>query len=118
MSHDLTKRDVPGRIVRDIHKVEMQKNVWGETSNKITWYPLSFMEGGIRKGCYLYEMEAGSESEIHTHKYNEDYLILEGELIEDDGTVLKPGDFVHYDKGTTHNSHTHTGCLIFVSEWD
>lgn len=119
MSEDITDRDAPGRIVRNIHQVQMQENEWGgEPADKITWSPLTFVGEGHRKGCYLYKMEPGSASEVHVHDNNEDYLILEGELIEFDGTVLKPGDFVHYAKGTEHNSHTETGCLIFVAEWD
>ena len=46
------------------------------------------------------------------HKKLEEYLILEGELIESDGTVLIKGDFVSYAPGTFHNSRTETGCLL------
>ena len=47
----------------------------------------------------------------------EDYLILEGELIESDGHVLKPGDFVSYRPGSHHNSRTETGCLLVGFDW-
>jgi len=119
MSGNIDDRDAPGRTVRAIHEVEMQANPWGgDPREKISWYPLSVSDGTGQKGCYLYKMEPHSASEVHVHNFNEDFLILEGELIENDGTVLKSGDFVHYEKGTEHNSHTETGCLIFVSEWD
>ena len=42
----------------------------------------------------------------------EEFLILEGELIEYDGTVLKKGDFASYRPGTRHSSRTETGCLL------
>jgi len=31
--------------------------------------------------------------------------------------VFKAGDFVSYEAGTRHHSHTETGCLIAVFEW-
>lgn len=120
MSDSLTDRDAPGRIVRNIHQVEMLPNDLdgGDAPQDNVWYaPLTYDHTTHQNGCYLFKMGPGSESIPHVHRNNEDYLILEGELIEDDGTVLKPGDFVHYDKGTRHNSRTDTGCLILVSEW-
>ena len=47
----------------------------------------------------------------------EEFLILEGDLVDDDGTVFGPGDFVSYQAGTVHNSRTEGGCLIAVFEW-
>lgn len=63
-------------------------------------------------GWYVMRMEPGSASIPHEHAKCEEYLILEGELIESDGTVLKKGDFVSYAPGTFHNSRTETGCLL------
>ncbi len=63
-------------------------------------------------------LEPGAETIAHVHEVNEEFLILEGELIEDDGTVLKPGDFVSYPKGTRHNSRTSTGCLLIGIDHD
>jgi hypothetical protein len=47
----------------------------------------------------------------------EEFLILEGELIDSDGRVFKRGDFVSYDAGTRHHSRSERGCLIVVFEW-
>ena len=44
--------------------------------------------------------------------------ILEGELIESDGTVLKKGDFVSYPPDSYHNSRTETGCLLIGHDRD
>ena len=57
-------------------------------------------------------MDPGSETIPHQHNYMEEYLILEGELIESDGTVLKKGDFVSYPPGSRHNSRTELVCLL------
>ena len=62
-------------------------------------------------------MEPGAVTIAHDHPGVEDFLILEGELIDDDGAVFRAGDFVSYAPGTRHNSRTVTGCLIAVFEW-
>ena len=54
----------------------------------------------------------------HTHECMEEFLIMEGELIESDGTVLKEGDLASYRPGTRHNSRTETGCLLVGFDWD
>ena len=46
-----------------------------------------------------------------------EFLILEGDLVDSDGTVFLAGDFVSYQAGTHHNSWTEKGCLIAVFEW-
>ena len=63
-------------------------------------------------GWYVIRMAAGAATIPHTHESREEYLILEGDLTESDGTVLKAGDFVSYAPGTHHNSRTETGCLL------
>ena len=69
------------------------------------------------QGAYLIRMEPGAETIAHEHPFREEFIILEGELIESDGTVLKVGDFVMYDAGTVHNSRTEKGCLLLGIDW-
>ena len=71
-----------------------------------------------RRGIYAIRMEPGAVTIPHTHECMEEFLILEGELIESDGTVLKKGDFTSYRPGTRHHSHTETGCLLIGIDWD
>ena len=40
--------------------------------------------------------------------------MIEGELIDNDGTVYRAGDVVWLAPGTEHTSRTETGCLIAV----
>ncbi len=63
-------------------------------------------------GAYMIRMEPGTETTAHVHTLREEYLILEGDLVESDGTVLGPGDYVIYEPGTEHNSRTVNGCLL------
>ena len=48
----------------------------------------------------------------------EEFLILEGELIESDATVLKQGDFTSYRSDTRHHSRRETGCVLIGIDWD
>ena len=67
-------------------------------------------ETGI--GAYMIRMQAGSETTPHIHTIREEYLIIEGDLIESDGLVLGPGDYVIYEPGSEHSSRTEHGCLL------
>ncbi len=68
----------------------------------------------LGEGFHVYRMPAGMTTRRHIHNGHEQFLILEGELVEDDGRVLKPGDLVFYRDGTEHHSYTPNGCLLAV----
>jgi len=68
----------------------------------------------LGEGFHVYRMPAGMTTRGHRHNGHEQFLILEGELHESDGTVLRAGDMVFYRDGTEHNSHTPDGCLLAV----
>ncbi|WP_135504870.1 cupin domain-containing protein [Roseovarius aestuariivivens] len=65
-------------------------------------------------GFYVYRMAPGARSTPHRHGGAEEFLILDGELIDNDGTVYRQGDMVWLAAGTEHSSYTETGCLIAV----
>lgn len=65
-------------------------------------------------GFHVYRMPPGMTSRPHRHNGHEQFLILEGELVENDGTVLKKGDLVWFRDGTEHCSHSPNGCLLAV----
>lgn len=68
----------------------------------------------LGEGFHVYRMPAGMKTRRHIHNGHEQFLILEGELHESDGTVLRAGDLVFYRDGTEHNSYTPDGCLLAV----
>ena len=78
---------------------------------------VAYIETADGNGCYVIRMSPGAETIWHEHRGVEDFLILEGELIECDGTVLGPGDFVSYRPGTQHNSRSDSGCLLIGFDW-
>lgn len=65
-------------------------------------------------GFHVYRMPPGMTTRPHRHNGHEQFLILEGELIENDGTVFRKGDLVWLRDGTEHNSQTPNGCLLAV----
>lgn len=71
----------------------------------------TFPEGA---GFYIYRMEPGAVTQPHEHTCHEQFLVVDGELIENDGTVFRTGDFVMLREGTQHNSRTETGCTLAV----
>ena len=65
-------------------------------------------------GFHIYKMEPGTHSRPHEHTGDEEFLILRGELIDNDGTIYREGDLVWLAKGTQHSSFTTDGCVIAV----
>ena len=106
----------PQRRIVNIYEADYKVyDMEGPVQRDMGWLPISYNEEG--NGCYVIRMQPGAETIAHTHDRVEDYLILEGELIESDGHVLKPGDFVSYRPGSHHNSRTETGCLLVGFDW-
>ena len=69
-------------------------------------------------GFYIYKMEPGAHSAPHRHGGAEEFLIIEGEVIDNDETVYGPGDVVWLAPGTEHTSHAPNGALIAVYSED
>ena len=65
-------------------------------------------------GFHVYRMEAGHTTTAHEHIGDEEFLMIEGELIDHDGHRYGPGDLVWLRSGTKHHSYSPDGCLIAV----
>lgn len=86
---------------------------FGISAETMTWLPVRVDEAtGI--GCFMVKFEPGGTSEPHIHTGGEHFLIIDGELVDDDGTVFKAGDFVSFAPGTSHSSHSPQGCTVAV----
>ena len=80
----------------------------------MSWVPLS---GELLNGqfeCFLLRMDAGARSNPHEHTGHEEFMMLEGELIDCDGQVFKTGDYVHFQPGSKHSSSSPRGCTLLV----
>ena len=106
------------RTIVNIHETSFQPyDLEGPVQDDMSLLSVSY-DPETRRGIYVIRMEPGAVTIPHTHECMEEFLILEGELIESDGTVLKKGDFTSYRPGTRHNSRTETGCLLIGVDWD
>lgn len=65
-------------------------------------------------GFYIYKMEPGARSAPHRHGGAEEFVIIEGEIIDNDGTVYRAGDVVWLAGGTEHTSYAPNGAIIAV----
>ena len=79
----------------------------------MSWHKISYnKETG--QGSYVLKMEPGAKSLLHKHVSYEEFLILDGELIDLDKKIFKKGDFITFEPGSSHSSYTETGCLLLV----
>jgi len=83
----------------------------GETDLK--WHPVR-AEPGPGDGTYLLKVAPGGGAKLHAHSGQEEFVVLDGELIDGDGTVLRTGDVLSYDPGTRHRTRSPKGCTLMV----
>ena len=86
---------------------------YGKPIKGWTWHKISFDEK-TNFGTYISKLDPGTHTIPHVHTGHEEFLILEGELIDSDGTVFKKGDFISYEPNSKHSSFTKNGCLILT----
>jgi len=114
---DLHVSELPGRVVVNAWTTPfLEYDMEGPVQPELSWLPVSY-DSATGQGCYLMRMQPGAETIAHEHAGMEEFLLLEGDLVDSDGAVFGPGDFVSYEAGTRHNSRTEGGCLIAVFEW-
>ena len=89
-------------------------DLYGEPFPGLSWIPLSEECEKGQGGCYLLRFDPGAQSNPHEHSDVEEFIVMEGELVDCDGQILKPGDFVSYRAGSKHYSRSPEGCVIFV----
>jgi len=84
--------DPAKRRVANIHAAEYKPwiNRDGKTSNSSILQLNPDRPFGI--GFHVYRMEPGARSDAHEHSGAEEFLVLEGRLIDNDGTVYGPGE--------------------------
>ena len=62
----------------------------------------------------MFNFDLGSSSNFHRHNGNEEFYVIDGELIDDDGKIFKTGDYVKFEKGSEHSSYSKNGCKLLV----
>ena len=103
------------RKITDLHDVKFVPfDNYGTEVPGMSWYKISYDKKNGGYGSYLLKMEPGAKSLPHTHTGYEEFLMLDGELTDTDGKIFKKGDFVTFEPGSKHSSHTKSGCLVLV----
>ena len=87
---------------------------YGAVVPGMSWHRISYSRENGGQGTYVLKMEAGAKSIPHEHKGFEEFLMLDGELTDPDGKIFKKGDFISFEPGSKHSSHTINGCLVLV----
>jgi len=103
------------RKITNLYNVEFNPfDNYGSPISGMSWHKISYDKENGGQGSYLLKMDPGAKSLPHTHIGFEEFLMLEGELTDPDNKVFKKGDFVTFEPGSMHSSHTKDGCLILV----
>jgi anti-sigma factor ChrR (cupin superfamily) len=103
------------RKITDIYNVKFKPfDNYGKIIPGMSWHKISYDKKNNGQGTYLLKMEPGAKSLPHIHTGYEEFLMLEGELIDPDNEIFKKGDFVSFEPGSNHSSYTKDGCLILV----
>ncbi len=76
----------------------------------IFWHPIR-ADGETGEGFYLVRFEPGTSSSPHVHTGIEEFAMLQGELVDPDGTVYTSGDCISLPAGTAHHSYSPDGCV-------
>ena len=80
----------------------------------MSWHKISYSRENGGQGTYVLKMEPGAKSLPHEHMGFEEFLMLDGELTDPDGKIFKKGNFISFEPGSKHSSHTINGCLVLV----
>ena len=80
-----------GRVVVNAHTTSfLPYDLEGPVQPEMSWLPVSF-DRETQHGSYLMRMQPGAVTIAHDHPGMEEFLILEGDLVDSDGSVFGPG---------------------------
>ena len=106
---------MPKRKITDLYNVKFKPfDNYGKIIPGMSWYKISYNKENNGQGSYVLKMDPGAKSVPHEHTGYEEFLMLDGELIDPDGKVFKKGNFITFEPGSIHSSYTKDGCLILV----
>jgi len=86
---------------------------YGRPSKNMWWHPVTH-DPATGEATFFLRLEPGYRGGPHEHVQAEQFLMLEGELIDPDERRFKPGDFVSYRPGSRHWSYSPGGCTLLV----
>lgn len=87
---------------------------YGTPIDGLSWKSLT-KDDDLTRATFLLRFDAGAKSRPHEHTGIEEFYILEGTLVDNDGTVFGPGTFVRFDPGSEHWSEAPNGCILLAT---
>ncbi len=103
------------RTIVNVHEANFKPyGLQGREQTELTWVNISY-DPDKGQGSFLIRFEPGAKSIAHEHTGYEEFLVLEGNIIDSDGTEYKTGDFVSLKPGSRHESHSPDGLLAIVT---
>ena len=103
------------RFIKNINNLKFEPfDNYGKPVVGMSWHKINYDKSNGGFGIYILKMDAGAKSLPHIHQGYEEFYVVEGDLEDADGKVLKKGDFMTFEPGTSHNSYTKNGCLLIV----
>ena len=103
------------RFIKNINDLNFEPfDNYGKPVEGMGWHKISYDKSNGGFGTYILKMDAGAKSLSHMHEGYEEFYVIDGDLQDVDGKIFKKGDFVTFEPGTKHNSHTKNGCLLIV----
>jgi quercetin dioxygenase-like cupin family protein len=110
---------MPNKLARDRNAVNWKKAKWttyslqGEPQRDLTWHNLSW-DDATNSGLFLIRFAPGGISIPHEHLAREEFVVLEGELEDNDGHIYRAGDCVSLAPGSKHFTRSKTGATSAV----
>ena len=86
---------------------------YGPPIEGLSWKPLRY-DPAAGTGSFLLRFAPGAGSSPHEHGGVEEFVVLEGYLVDADGQRLESGDVVSFAPGSRHHSRAPEGCTIAV----
>ena len=103
------------RYIKNINDLNFEPfDNYGKPVEGMSWHKISYDINNGGFGTYILKMDPGAKSLSHIHQGYEEFFVIDGELQDADNKIFKKGDFVTFEPGTEHNSHTKNGCLLIV----
>jgi anti-sigma factor ChrR (cupin superfamily) len=101
------------RSVVNVHDVEWEPySIQGREQVDCSWHNISYDDSG--SGTFLFRFKANGTSIPHEHLGWEEFLVIEGEIEECDGSVYLAGDLVSLSPGSKHWSGSKSGAVALV----
>ena len=88
----------------------------GKPVPHMKWWPISPDSELRAGGRYLLRLEAGCVGPLHKHEGWDEFFVIEGSIVDSDGTVLKAGDYAIYKPGSVHWTDSPEGVTVLVTK--